>query len=65
MTKKTKLELTWPGKEERPRLEPRILLEDPGMSYRADGPGGVQGPGTTDNLLIKGGSLHESAVYVR
>ncbi|GHT88161.1 hypothetical protein AGMMS49543_25920 [Betaproteobacteria bacterium] len=23
---KTKLELTWPGKENRPRLEPRILL---------------------------------------
>lgn len=25
---KTKLELTWIGKENRPRLEPRILLED-------------------------------------
>ena len=24
----TKLELTWPGKQNRPRLEPRILLED-------------------------------------
>jgi adenine-specific DNA-methyltransferase len=23
-----KLELTWIGKEDRPRLEPRILLED-------------------------------------
>ena len=29
MTKKQKLELTWVGKENRPRLEPRILLEDP------------------------------------
>ena len=35
MTKKTKLELTWIGKEERPRLEPRILLEDPELSYHA------------------------------
>ena len=26
---KQKLELTWIGKENRPRLEPRILLEDP------------------------------------
>jgi len=33
--KKQKLELTWIGKEERPRLEPRILLEDPGLSYHA------------------------------
>jgi hypothetical protein len=29
MTRKPKLELTWIGKENRPRLEPRILLEDP------------------------------------
>jgi len=27
---RTKLELTWIGKEERPRLEPRILIEGPG-----------------------------------
>jgi len=25
---KTKIELTWIGKENRPKLEPRILLED-------------------------------------
>jgi len=35
MGKKQKLELTWIGKEERPRLEPRILLEDPALSYHA------------------------------
>lgn len=35
MTKKQKLELTWIGKEQRPRLEPRILLEDPTKSYHA------------------------------
>jgi adenine-specific DNA-methyltransferase len=35
MNKRPRLELTWIGKEERPRLEPRILLEDPNLSYRA------------------------------
>jgi adenine-specific DNA-methyltransferase len=35
MNKKQKLELTWIGKENRPRLEPRILLEDPEKSYHA------------------------------
>jgi hypothetical protein len=35
MATKTKLELTWIGKENRPRLEPRILLEDPAKSYHA------------------------------
>ena len=35
MSKKQKLELTWIGKENRPRLEPRILLEDPEKSYHA------------------------------
>lgn len=32
---KTKLELTWIGKENRPKPEPRILLEDGGKSYHA------------------------------
>jgi adenine-specific DNA-methyltransferase len=32
---RTRLELTWVGKENRPRLEPRILLEDPEKSYHA------------------------------
>ena len=35
MKSKQKLELTWIGKENRPRLEPRILLEDPEKSYHA------------------------------
>ena len=35
MSKTTKLELTWIGKENRPRLEPRILLEDAIKSYHA------------------------------
>ena len=28
-----KLELTWIGKDEHPKLEPRILIEDPERSY--------------------------------
>ena len=32
---KQKLELTWIGKENRPKLESRILLEDPAKSYHA------------------------------
>jgi adenine-specific DNA-methyltransferase len=35
MSTKTKLELTWIGKENRPRLEPRILIEDQRFSYHA------------------------------
>jgi adenine-specific DNA-methyltransferase len=54
MTKKTKLELTWPGKEERPKLEPRILIEDPTKSYHAK----VRREGDLfDNMLIKGDNL--------
>lgn len=36
MAGKTKLELTWIGKDERPRLEPRILIEEPESSYHAE-----------------------------
>ncbi len=32
---KQKLELTWIGKDIRPKLEPRILIEDPAKSYHA------------------------------
>lgn len=35
MSRKQKLELTWIGKENRPKLEPRILLEDSERSYHA------------------------------
>ncbi len=63
--KKTKLELTWPGKEDRPKLEPRILIEHPDKGHAADGPGGGAKdgepdsayPGTRDNMLIKGDNL--------
>lgn len=33
--RKQKLELTWIGKEDRPKLEPRILIEEPQRSYHA------------------------------
>ena len=33
--KPNKLELTWIGKENRPKLEPRILVEDPAKSHHA------------------------------
>ncbi|MBN1907010.1 MAG: site-specific DNA-methyltransferase [Deltaproteobacteria bacterium] len=48
MTNKQKLELTWIGKDEEPRLEPRILIEDPEKSY---------GDKNTQNMLIHGDNL--------
>jgi adenine-specific DNA-methyltransferase len=62
---KAKLELVWVGKENRPRLEPRILVEDKSLSYRAEAPksqdlfeeaSGSTQP-TWDNLLIHGDNL--------
>lgn len=52
---KQRLELTWIGKEERPRLEPRILLEDPELSYHA--PKRVTENDIFDNILIHGDNL--------
>ncbi|WP_028975448.1 site-specific DNA-methyltransferase [Spirochaeta cellobiosiphila] len=45
---KQRLELTWIGKNTRPKLEPRILIEDPEKSY---------GVSETDNMLIHGDNL--------
>lgn len=54
MTNRLKrLELTWIGKEERPRLEPRILLEDKELSYSKR----VSKEDLFDNLLIQGDNL--------
>lgn len=50
-----KLELTWIGKDQRPRLEPRILLEDPKRSYHAKHL--VTDNDLFDNRLIKGDNL--------
>lgn len=54
-TKKNKLELTWIGKDQRPRLEPRILLEDPTLSHHA--PHKVTENDLFDNRLIFGDNL--------
>jgi len=48
MNNKPKLELTWIGKDEQPKLEPRILIEDPEKSY---------GDKNTENMLIYGDNL--------
>ena len=53
--KKTKLELTWIGKENRPKLEPRILIEDPEKSYHARHR--VSNDDIFDNRLIHGDNL--------
>lgn len=47
-TPKQKLELTWIGKGEEPKLEPRILIEDPDLSY---------GDPNSGNMLIHGDNL--------
>lgn len=53
--KKQKLELTWIGKDARPKLEPRILLEDPNKSYLAKHR--VSEADIFDNRLIFGDNL--------
>jgi adenine-specific DNA-methyltransferase len=55
MTSKQKLELTWIGKENRPRLEPRILLEDYRKTYHAKHR--VKMNDEFDNRLIFGDNL--------
>ena len=52
---KTKLELTWIGKNSRPKLEPRILLADPAHSYHAKRR--VSDVDIFDNHLIHGDNL--------
>ncbi|MGX9717098.1 site-specific DNA-methyltransferase [Janthinobacterium lividum] len=52
---KYKLELTWIGKEKRPKVEPRILLEDPNQSYHAKSR--VADNDIFDNRLIFGDNL--------
>jgi len=55
MGSKQKLELTWIGKEHRPKLEPRILIEDPSKSYHAKQR--VSENDIFDNRLIFGDNL--------
>ena len=55
MSKKQKLELTWVGKDQRPSLEPRILIEDLAFSYHASSRS--EGYDLFDNRLILGDNL--------
>jgi adenine-specific DNA-methyltransferase len=55
MSKNQRLELTWIGKENRPKLEPRILLEDPTQNYHAAQR--VTDHDIFDNRLIFGDNL--------
>lgn len=48
MLKQGKLELTWVGKYEEKKIEPRILIEDKSKSY---------GESNTENMLIHGDNL--------
>ncbi|GJA33291.1 site-specific DNA-methyltransferase [Aeromonas caviae] len=60
-TTKQKLELTWIGKDKRPRLEPRIFLEDKSLSYQSakvmTTEEGEANTAFNDNLLIHGDNL--------
>src|SRR5208282_2942591 len=55
MQKRQRLELTWIGKENRPRLEPRILLADASKSYHTKIR--VTDHDIFDNCLIFGDNL--------
>jgi adenine-specific DNA-methyltransferase len=49
-----RLELTWIGKNDRPRLEPRILIEDTKKSHHA---AAKREGDVFDNMLIQGDNL--------
>jgi len=55
MNRKQKLELNWIGKSHRPKLEPRILLEQPDHSHHANHR--VTGNDVFNNQLIQGDNL--------
>lgn len=55
--KLTRLELTWPGKENRFNPEPRILLEDKEKSYSKEASPDSKVKPTFDNMLIHGDNL--------
>ena len=48
MSNKGKLQLVWVGKDERQRLEPRVLVEESALSY---------GDPRSENMLIHGDNL--------
>jgi len=52
--KNQKLELTWIGKDNQPKLEPRILIEDPEKSYGHTPRPSQEGNKHTPNPLSRG-----------
>ena len=56
MQQKQKLELTWIEKDKRPRLEPRVLVEDVAKSHHA-ATRRRDGKDIFNNMLIHGDSL--------
>ncbi len=60
--KRQKLELVWPGKDERPQLEPRILIEEPDKSHHATAR--RSDADIFDNMLIKGDNLCPSSGFL-
>lgn len=55
MARRQRLELTWIGKDHQPKLEPRILIEDPAKSYGTNSP--FEGGQGGCNMLIYGDNL--------
>lgn len=55
MSANQRLELTWIGKDKRPNLEPRVLIEDPEKSYHSDKK--ITDNDLFDNKLIFGDNL--------
>jgi len=52
-----KLELTWYGKDKRIEIEPRILIENPNLSYERTSESLFDDDCTYDNMLIHGDNL--------
>lgn len=57
MARRQRLELTWIGKDHQPKLEPRILIEDPEKSYGDLSPLKKGDQGGCHNMLIYGDNL--------
>ena len=53
----SKLELNWFGKEERIHPEPRLLIENPKLSYKKESMSLLEEDSFFDNLLIHGDNL--------
>ena len=52
-----KLELTWVDKDQEIKIEPRLLIENKAMSYKAEIDSLIPGENSNDNILIHGDNL--------